>query len=129
MTPNIKEIDFVDRQKSLTSTLYFTIVFFVFYYLILIIPKYGISSKIFLIDNIGGSFIVGGSLLAIFLSKKIFRNFILLLPSYGALCTSILFLANIELYQEVDHLWLSAQLIGFVYATFLGTAKSNLVLI
>ena len=128
MGNNIEYIDFEDRRKSIVPIFFFTFIFFFFYYLILIIPKFGINSDIFLIDNIGGAFIVTGFILSYILSKRWQQNFILLLPSFGALGTTCLFLANVTFYSSVSHLWLSAQIIGIIYASFLGNLKSNSVL-
>lgn len=121
------DADFDDKQKLLLPTLYFCLLFFFFYYLLLIIPRFGIDSTIFLVDNIGGLFIVSGFIAAHLLAKKIRNHFVLMLPSYMTLATASLFLAHDEFYANVPHLWLSAQIIGIVFSTYLGTPRWNLV--
>lgn len=129
MSANFSDSEYEKKRKLLLPTLIFCILFFVFYYLILIIPKYGIDSKIFLIDNIGGSFVVLSFLFAIFLSKKIKNNIILMLPSFGTVAATSLFLLHNYFYQNVNHLWLSTQIIGIIFAIFLGTPKLNCLLL
>ena len=117
--------EFEYKKNLLFPTLIFCGIFFSFYYAVLIIPKFGISSYIFLIDNLGGAFIVGGFALAIFLSRKIQKEWVLILPSLATTLTISLFLLDQQFYEQVNHLWLSASVIGIIFATFLGTPKLN----
>lgn len=120
--------DFLDRRSALLPALYFTLAFFIVYYLVLLGPKYGFQSEIFLVDNLGGVCVGIGFVLALLLSKKWHHDWILTLPSYGTLIATILFLVHENFYKEVDHLWISPLIIGGIYASFFGTIKTNLVI-
>lgn len=117
--------EFENKRKALKPTLYFCGLFFSLYYAFLIIPRYGVDTEVFLIDNIGGSFIVLGFVAAIFLTKKFSNNLILMLPSFATLATASLFLLHEHFYTEVGHLWLSAQIIGVIFSIYLGTPVLN----
>ena len=122
------EKDFQDKRKLLLPTLGFCFVFFTFYYALLIIPRFGIDSTVFLIDNLGGAFIISGFAISFWITKYIKKHVLLLLPSFMTLSTTTVFLAHEEFYTSVQHLWLSAQIIGIVFATYLGHPKWNTLL-
>lgn len=126
--PQTLEQDFDDKRKLLAPTLYFCLVFFFFYYLLLVIPEFGINSTIFIVDNIGGAFIALGFLTAIVLAKYIRCHSLFLLPSLMSTAAASLFLAHEEFYQAVSHLWLSAQMIGIIFSSYLGLPTWNLLL-
>ena len=76
---SLEHSDFQDKRSALLPTLGFCGLFFTFYYLFLIIPRFGIS-EIFFIDNVGGSFIVAGFLAAHTLTRRFSHEALLLLP-------------------------------------------------
>ena len=117
-----------DKKSLLVPTLISCGFFFALYYIFLIIPKFGITSEVFFIDSIGGAFIVGSFIAATILSRYVTHDIIFMLPSFGAIATSILFLRHEHFYSEVNHLWLSAQMISIIFAIFLGTPKLNVIL-
>lgn len=125
---NTLALDFEDKCKLLAPTLGFCGVFFFCYYSALIIPKFGIDSTIFLIDNIGGMFIIFGFVTSIVLTKRIKNHFLLILPSLTTVATTSLFLIHKEFYISSSHLWLSSQIIGIVFSSYLGLPKWNLAL-
>ena len=124
----VEEREFEKKRKLLIPTLQFCGIFFLFYYSVLVIPKFGISSEVFFIDNLGGFFVVAGFLLAIVLTKKYKVDAILLLPSFGTVLAASMFLLQQSFYQQVNHLWLSALIIGIVFSIFFGTPKLNFLL-
>ena len=123
-----QQIHFEDRRRSLLPTLAFCGLFFAFYHAFLIIPRFGVRSEIFLIDNLGGLIIVAGFLLSYTLARWVKREVVLSLPSLATLVTVSLFLAHERLYAAADHLWLSAQIIGIVLAISLGSPRWNTIL-
>lgn len=122
------EVDFNDKRKLLLPTLGFCFLFFTFYYSILIIPRFGTDSIVFLVDNIGGAFIVSGFAIAYWLTKYVQWHWLLMLPSFMSVAVTSLFLLHHEFYLAVSHLWLSSQIIGVVFSTYLGLPKWNCVL-
>lgn len=121
-------IEFENKRKALLPTLGFCFIFFTFYYIFLILPRFGIDTEVFWIDNLGGAFIISGFILSIVLSKYIKNDFVLMLPSFSTIATACLFLAHRNFYENVNHLWLSAQIIGIIFALFLGSPKTNIIL-
>ncbi|MDD9940319.1 MAG: ATP-binding protein [Myxococcales bacterium] len=124
----VAETHFEDRRANLLPTLYYCGLFFATYYAVLVGPRFGFGSEVFAIDNLGGVCIVAGFVAGHWLSKRYKWEWLLLLPSFGSLAASTLFLAHQRFYFAVDHLWLSAQIIGIVFATFLGTPRWNVAL-
>lgn len=121
-------VDFEDKRKLLLPTLGFCLLFFSFYYAILIIPRFGIDSVVFVVDNIGGAFIVSGFAIAYLLTKLVKWHILLMLPSFMSVGATSLFLLHHEFYAAVSHLWLSSQIIGVVFSTYLGLPRWNCLL-
>ncbi|MEM9134844.1 MAG: ATP-binding protein [Actinomycetota bacterium] len=120
--------DFDERRAMLMPTLGFCALFFSIYYLLLGL-EYGFSSVNFVVRNVGGAGVFGGFVLAHLLTRRWRSDGLLLLPSFatGVGACSI-FLLHEGFYREVDHLWLSAQIIAITFSIFLGTPKWNVVL-
>jgi len=124
----ILQHDFDDKRQLLLPTLGFCVAFFTFYYLVLILPHYSVTSTVFIIDNLGGMFVISGFIASILVTRITKRHIWLMLPSFATLFPTSLFLLHKEFYLSVGHLWLSSQLIGVVFSTYLGLPKWNMVL-
>ncbi len=124
----ILALDFEDKRKLLLPSIYFCVAFFFLYYTFLIVPKFGTDSVVFIIDNIGGLFIISGFIVSYFLSRVYKNHFVLFLPSFMSVFTTSLFLLHQPFYESVDHLWISSQIIGIIFSIYLGSPKWNVCL-
>ena len=124
----ILQHDFEDKRQLLLPTLGFCVAFFAFYYLVLLLPHYSMTSIVFIIDNLGGMFVISGFIASILITRVAKNHIWLMLPSFATLFPTCLFLLHKEFYLSVGHLWLSSQLIGVVFSAYLGLPKWNMVL-
>jgi nitrogen-specific signal transduction histidine kinase len=119
---------FNERRGLLKAAFLLSSIFFSLYYSLIIIPSYGISSKIFLHDLFAGSFIIAGFIISLLLSKKLKKNPILSLPSIACIATNLYFLNNDFVYSSKPSLWVFPLVVGTIYAVGFASVRCNLVI-
>lgn len=103
-------------------------VFFATHYIFILAPAYGVDSLRFQWDLMAGSLIPPSFLLTLFLSKKFRLNPILAIPSMATSFSALLFLVNKDFYTQVDHMWVYAQIVSTIYASYLASIRCNLII-
>ena len=89
------------------------------------IPHFGLSSVEFLTDFTGGGFVCLSLVSSFFLSKRVEKEWVLCLPSFGGMSAAYLFLSHERFFLTMGHLWISAQMIGVTFAIFFAKPRSN----
>lgn len=111
--------DFEEKRKLLSPSFGLALAFFIPYYLLLIIPTYGLESVLFTGEFFAGSFVFLGLLLSWFLAKFYKSELILGLPALGALGASTYLLFHPEFAEVRPYVWTYAQIFGLVFAIIL----------
>lgn len=67
--------------------------------------------------------------MSILLTNRYRNHFLLNLPAFMTLGSTSLFLIHEEFYASMSHLWISSQIIGIIFAIYLGLPKWNMTLL